>query len=284
MYLLIFAFVICAVVWVVWSRSSARPRRGGAESGLNSGQRNQNSTPYQNSGRREVSLEPSHDNWEGSFWDVAEPFPVKATLKLKYKDGVGSFSERIVDVKQFGKYENTQLLIGHCRLRDSTRTFRVDRILECVDMGTGEIVADVHGYLRDLYENSPEFTRDKLAAEHYDALRVLLFIGKADGQLRAAEKRSVCDACRRISGDSRITEELIGELLLSFEVPSIQSFRLAVGRLVTKPAEFRTLLLKTADEMVSSDKTVRPAETEALEYMKKRLGTAQGKQFEAIQS
>lgn len=211
------------------------------------------------------------DNWEGSFWEVEEPFPVKATLRINYEDGDDQQTERTVDVRQFGSYGPSSLLIGHCKMRNATRTFRADRIKRCVDEETGEVVSDVAQYLKAKYENSPEHTRDKLYEEEYDTLRILLYVGKADGQLRAAEKAIIRDTCRGLAKDSRITDDLIDEIFSSLDVPTIQAFKLAVGRLVGKPLDERLMLFKSAQDMVKTQKTVHPSEQEALDYMEKRL-------------
>lgn len=99
------------------------------------------------------------DSWEGGFWEVQQPFPAKATLRIKYEDGAGKQTERVVDVRQFGIDVNGNILIGHCRMRNATRTFRMERIKRCVDEETGEIVSDVFTYLREKYDSSPEHTR-----------------------------------------------------------------------------------------------------------------------------
>jgi hypothetical protein len=141
------------------------------------------------------------DNWEGSFWEVQDPFPVKASLRIDYEDGAGKKTERVVDVRQFGIDGYGNLLIGHCLMRNATRTFRTDRIKRCIDEETGEVVDDVFAYLRAKYESSPEHARDRLYEEEYDTLRVLLYVGKADGQLRAAEKAIIRVACRALAND-----------------------------------------------------------------------------------
>jgi len=211
------------------------------------------------------------DNWEGSFWDVEEPLPVKATLRLTYEDAKGKKSERTVDVRQFGAYGPTTLVIGRCHMRNATRTFRADRIERCVDEETGEVVSDVGAYLRAKYETSPESTKDKLLDEEYDTLRILLYVGKADGQLRAAEKEIIRNTCRAMANDSRITDQMIDRLFNALDVPSIHAFKLAVGRLVGKPLEARLMLIKASQDMVATQKTVHPSEQEALDYMEKKL-------------
>lgn len=215
--------------------------------------------------------ETDKDEWEGSFWEVTQPLPARATLRLKYTDGAGRKTERTVDVRQFGAMGPTSLLIGHCRMRNATRTFRTDRIQSCIDEETGEVVRDIRAYLLQRYEESPDKTKDLLLEGEYDTLRVLLYIGKADGQLRAAEKSVVKDTCIAITKDSRLTERAIDELFLSMDVPTLQAFKLAVGRLAKRDTIARSIVMSAAEKMVATQKTVHQAEQEALDYMKKRF-------------
>ncbi len=220
---------------------------------------------------RSPDTNDDRDNWEGSFWEVQQPFPAKATLRIEYEDGAGKQTERVVDVRQFGTDVYGNILIGHCRMRNATRTFRTDRIKRCIDEETGEIVSDVFAYLREKYDSSPERTRDTLIEEEYDTLRVLLYVGKADGQLRAPEKAIIRETCRALANDSRITDAMIDEIFSSLDAPTLHAFKLAVGRLGKREATARTLLMKSAEDMVATQKTVHSAEKEALEYMRKRL-------------
>lgn len=220
---------------------------------------------------RSPETDDEKDNWEGSFWEVQHPFPAKAILRIEYQDGAGKKTERVVEVRQFGTDINGNILIGHCRMRNATRTFRTDRIKTCVDEETGEVVGDVFAYLREKYDSSPDRTRDTLVEEEYDTLRVLLYVGKADGQLRAAEKTIIRETCRALANDSRVTDAMIDEIFSSLAAPTLHAFKLAVGRIGKKEASSRSLLLKSAEDMIATQKTVHPVEKEALEYMRTRL-------------
>lgn len=211
------------------------------------------------------------DEWEGSFWEVAQPLPAKAKLRLKYTDGAGRKTERTVDVRQFGAIGPNTLLIGHCNMRDATRTFRTDRVDSCIDEETGEVVSDVRAYLQTKYEQSPDRTKNQLLEGEYDTLRVLLYVGKADGQLRAAEKTVIRDTCIAITNDSRLTDGSIGDLLTNMDVPTLQAFKLAVGRLAKRDEAARSVVMSAAEKMVATQKSVHQAEKEALDYMKKRF-------------
>lgn len=213
------------------------------------------------------------DEWEGSFWEVAQPLPAKAKLRLKYADGAGRKTERTVDVRQFGAVGPNTLLIGHCGMRNATRTFRSDRIESCIDEETGEVISDVRAHLQAKYDQSPDRTKDLLIEGEYDTLRVLLYVGKADGQLRAAEKSVILDTCVAITNDSRLTDSAIDDLLASMDVPTLQAFKLAVGRLAKRDQAAQTVVMSAAERMVATQKTVHQAEQEALDYMKKRFTT-----------
>lgn len=211
------------------------------------------------------------DEWEGSFWEVTQPLPAKARLRLKYTDGAGRKSERTVDVRHFGLMGPNTLLIGHCNMRDATRTFRSDRIESCLDEETGEVVTDVRSYLQAKYDQSADRTKDLLLEGEYDTLRVLLYVGKADGQLRAAEKAVIRETCIAITNDSRLTDSTIEELFVSMDVPTLQAFKLAVGRLAKRDKAAQAVVMTAAEKMVATQKAVHQAEQEALDYMKKRF-------------
>lgn len=223
----------------------------------------------------QVSDQIDKDEWEGSFWEVTQPLPAKVQLRFKYTDGAGRKTERIVDVRQFGGFGSSALLIGHCHMRDATRTFRTDRIEACVDTETGELITNVQAYLQKKYDESPDKTADLLLEEEYDTLRILLYIGKADGQLRAPEKTVIKDTCIAITNDSRLTETTIDNLFSAMDVPTLQAFKLAVGRLAKRDSSAQNIVLATAEKIINTQKTVHPAEKEALDYMRKRFTDSQ---------
>ncbi len=202
--------------------------------------------------------------------DIKPPFPVKATLRIRYIDRDGQATERTVDVWEVGVGMDNNILVGRCRLRNGMRTFYLHRIRSCFDEETGEVVGDVYRYLREKYERSPEHAIDELLANEYDALRVLLYVGKADNVLRAAERAIIRETCRSLAGDSRIDDKMIDSLFKDIELLTERAFKLAVGRLAKRPAEIRATVRDAAERMVATDKKIHPAEQAALDYMRKR--------------
>lgn len=211
------------------------------------------------------------DSWEGSFWDAFDPKYVEASLAIDYVDAHGSRTQRVVDVRAFDLNLNGGLMLGHCRLRDEPRTFRLDRIQHCVDVETGEEVVNAGAFLEARYNASPDRSVERLIADDRDTLRVLFYVGKADGALRSAERAIMLQACRAMSGDSRITDEMLKKMLAHFDIPTLQGFKLAVGRLATKDAEARQSLVDAVEAMIATQKTVHNAEKDAIDYIRKRF-------------
>lgn len=266
MEMVVLLLVIAAIVAVVLYRPSSR-----SSSDSSKQPSPKRSSPVET---RSDADDGSGDAWEGSFWEAEAPYPVAARLKFRYRDANESTTERLVSVRRVGSVPGASLLIPHCHLRDATRTFRTDRISNCVDVETGEWMSDVAAYLRSKYDASPERALEQFLESDLDVLRILLFVGKADGQLRAAEKAIICETAAAMSGDSRITGEVIDRTLREVSVPTLQAFRLAIGRCAARSPEQREKLIEAAHAMVATQKSVHPAEAEAMAYMEARLGTA----------
>jgi hypothetical protein len=254
---IIFVVVAFVALFALWlgSTRKAQPSRAGAGAAATQARRDSGT-----------------DSWEGTLWEVEEPFPCGAKLRIKYIDADGNYTERTIEVRQFGVAGNGHLIMmTHCHLRRATRTFRVDRVQHCIDVDTGEVITDIHGYLSGKYEGSPQHSRDKLLAEEFDTLRVLLYVGKADAQLREPEKAIIREACRALADDSTLTDETIDELVRSLDVPTSHAFKLAVNRLTAKSKEMQWAILDASKAIVATQKTVHYAEAEALDFMHKKF-------------
>ena len=215
----------------------------------------------------------NHDSWEGGFWDASDPKRLSAHIEIDYKDGDGALTTRSVRVREFDNQLYSGIIMGHCELRNATRTFRFDRIKKCVDIETGEIVTDIRKYLNDLYDKSPERSIDIIAIDYIDVLKVIYFVAKADGRYRKAEKEVISGYVRKLVRDDRITPEMIDGLLKEVDVPTLHGYKLAVGR-VLKGGEVDPELLDTCcKEIVATQKSVHPMEKEALEYLEKKRST-----------
>lgn len=211
------------------------------------------------------------DSWEGGMWEAADPHKVSANLRLEYTDAKGEKTTRNVRVREFDNTLYGGILMGICELRDAHRTFRFDRIRTCVDLDTGEVVNDVRAYLNKLYETSPERSTDLLVSDYLDALKVVYYVAKADGQYRKAEKEVVTQFVQILVRDTRITSEMIDVAIQTVSVPTIQAFKLAVGRIVKGGQIDPSLLNQCCKEIVATQGAVHPSEQEALDYIEKKI-------------
>jgi hypothetical protein len=210
------------------------------------------------------------DNWEGSFWEASDPKRINAYFEIDYIDGSGNKSSRKVRVREYDNELYNGIMIGHCELRDSTRTFRFDRIKRCVDLVTGEIINDVKKYLNKKYEESPERSTDLLLDDYLDIVKVVYYIAKADGQYRQSEKEVIASFIRKLIRDERVTNQMIDEIFNKIDSPTLHSFKLAIGRIIKGRDVNPDLLLETCKQIVATQQTIHPSEQEALDYIEKR--------------
>jgi NTP pyrophosphatase (non-canonical NTP hydrolase) len=210
------------------------------------------------------------DSWEGGFWDASDPRDIDVEIELTYTDAEGSTTTRAVRTRSFDNKLYGGTLIGHCHLRNATRTFRFDRVRRAVHIATGEVIGDLRAHLNQLYANSPQRARDTLQEEYEDVLRVLLFVAKANGQFREAEKQVVRAHLRELARDPRMTDEMADRIFQELSVPSPQAFKLAVGRIVAQHLVDPARLHEVCQQIVATQKIVSPGEQEALAYIAKR--------------
>ena len=219
----------------------------------------------------------NRDAWEGSFWDASDPKKLTAHLEIEYVDGNKATTTRSIRVREYDNELYGGIIMGHCELRNATRTFRFDRIKKCVDLETGELLTDVKKYLNERYEKSPEKSTEILASDYIDVLKVIYFVAKADGQYRKEEKEVISLYVRKLVRDDRITTKMIDEILKEIDVPTMQGFKLAIGRTLKGGEVNPELLASCCQEIVDTQKSVHPMEKEALAYIDKKLSSLPAK-------
>lgn len=210
--------------------------------------------------------------YEGSFWELETLYSSDAVVEIDYTDYYGDQTRRIVNISAFGKDDGVGYFTGFCQLRQRPRTFKFDRVTCCVDVASGEVIIDLHDHLIRRYANSPHKALDIMQTDNTDILRVLFYVGKADGSLRASERSIILATCHRFTGDTRITDEMLQKCLKSMDRPSLNAFKLAVARLMRTPLDKRAWLIDAAERIVATQKTAHPAEREAVTYLMDHLG------------
>lgn len=211
------------------------------------------------------------DCWEGAFYDVVAQRSIKKRIRIRYVDGNGARTERVVDVRAFEPQGRDGLVIGHCHFRNATRTFRFSRMEKVVDEETGEIIQDLQSLLNAEWEASPEPVLDKLYEQHRDLLKLMLFMAKADGAVRAAEIAVIAKHCVELTGDPRITTDLVKDLLKFVDVPTITSFTRTYNKLRRERPEDAVRAAQACRAIVATEKKVSPAEQAVLQVLDKPL-------------
>jgi transcription termination factor NusB len=217
-----------------------------------------------------INEEPTRNRHEEPiyYWDTSETVPVSAHLELTYQDVNGSRSTRTVRVSE---YDGSNYLNGFCELRQQRRTFRLDRIISCIDTETGEVIQNIPQYLLEKYHHSPGYILDQALEKLSDILSVLYYVGKADGQLRAEERIILRAVVRKVAKHEEITDTMIDRCFNGASVPSLQAVKLAINRICKANGHNMLTTFKIAERIVATQKTVHPSETEILEYMQRKM-------------
>ena len=206
---------------------------------------------------------------------AAEPVSSNATVDLIYRDGDGVKTRRRVTIREFDYAAPRGYIEAFCHLRSGRRTFIMSRVVEAVDPETGEVLDSLHDWLKAKYDASPARALDNLYASQRDALRILLYVSKADGRFMAAERAVVRRVARTLSGDGRITDDQVDNMLANVEVPSKATFQKCVREIVkSASSEQRMTVMAAAEEIVATQAKVHPEEQAALDYMSERLRNA----------
>lgn len=214
--------------------------------------------------------EDDSDAWEGGFWDASDPRPFKAHLRFDYTDGGGIKTTRSVVVREFDNSLYSGIILGRCELRNANRTFRFDRMRNCIDLETGEVVENIRSYLNAKYKESPDHSVELLVTDYLDVLKVLFYVAKADGQYKQDEKEVISSFVQKLIRDERVSARMLDPVLNEIGVPSLQAFKLALGRVLKSGQVDPKLLAECCNAIVATQKTVSPAEEEALEYIEKK--------------
>ncbi|MEM1144096.1 MAG: hypothetical protein AAGI88_16075 [Pseudomonadota bacterium] len=217
--------------------------------------------------------------------------PVAAMLKIDYLDAKRDRTERRVRVSRFSDVRELGVLKSYCYLRSDYRTFRIDRILSCVDTETGEIVSDVRAYLRHLAgldslnitDDEPVATNSQLATtrqtdpddclerEYPDLFRVLLFVAMEEGKITKSKRKIIASYLRRVFGEDRVGDGTVNSFARAQSKPTLMSFKQAVGRVVNQKELNPVLMAGCCRYVAEEDSVISDDERAALEYLDRRV-------------
>ena len=140
-------------------------------------------------------LLPSTDNTsdDGTLFDKFIP---NQAVFMTYIDSRGQKSQRRITVKSLGQKSDNIVIKAFCHERNALRTFRTDRILETINVETGEIFDAPNDILKSI--GISEKTKSPLTVPdifkiYENSIIVMVFIARCDGHFHSAEINSIID-------------------------------------------------------------------------------------------
>ncbi len=189
------------------------------------------------------------------------------TISLTYKDAKGKITNRNVNVTSFDGY----YIEGYCQMKKAYRTFLLERVLNLADINTGEIISNPCNYFKEKYVNSPNYALDIIFNNYKDLLRVLLYVVKVDGKYTKYEKIAIRKLVQSLNYTNiELSNKLIDNLMKDIEIPSVHSFRIAVGKVI-KMQSLPFNLINEIENIISTDGKIHDAELATLNYIKKQI-------------
>ncbi|WP_415034483.1 WYL domain-containing protein [Azonexus sp.] len=219
------------------------------------------------------------DDWSNSFISGVpnnapskfSPKPIRAVLNIQYVDVNGKKTRRTVHVSECDTRESNGYLKGFCQLRRAPRTFRLDRVIVAIDVETGERIQSLHAWARNRHVASNDFAVETSLRESADALRAIFYLCKLDGRFTRKEKEIFLKHCQSMVPDRLLKIEDIENACQHLVLPSQTAFYMICQRLAELPLRERESIIVVANQIVDSDKTVKPEESEALDYLTAQL-------------
>nr|DAR86418.1 MAG TPA: hypothetical protein [Caudoviricetes sp.] len=197
-------------------------------------------------------------------------FPCKYSIFIKYMNANGELSSRLVDINRF-TYSSEGNFVGFCHKRKMSRTFSFVNVLEVTDAITGEILnpAELHNYLYDIYQQSPESELDEFISEYQKVIEILEYISICDGSVVISERRAIVTWILETAHLSDDLQEYAMKIVKNWKTPEKSDFIRAILWVARFQPEMRDVLLQQAEIVAHADKKLHSEEIYALNYLKR---------------
>lgn len=208
------------------------------------------------------------DNWEQFDFYRARMLPAKGRYRINYEDQRGLKTERDIEVKRVHECGGKYAIDAHCLLRNAHRSFLGERIGKAINLDSGEIVADLARDAIAQYGESGEGRALAAIDKEWMGVAVLVFVCRADGQMRKPERAIVAEYLKRHCTDVLLDDAELDSAIKALGEPDHREFKRIVRDLKTAGDHDRlTDLLDCAKRIVQTQKTVAPMEKAALEIL-----------------
>ncbi len=231
------------------------------------------------------NAEHDYDNYEGTFYGgVNSEIPYAHEYRIIYEDGKGKKTERDITTIKIGEdFDDDIMILAYCHMRDAKRSFYATRMIELIDLETGEVIKDKRAYLRNKikeYMDSPEYLlmlkeQERLKYQYdfiqknKDLLDIMSYIVRVDGSYNQKEKLFVRYYLKLSEITDILDDDMVDSIMKNFGLITYQSFQAKVRKLQDKNA-FKFDLLDFAKEIVATQKTSTDAEDQIISYLEKR--------------
>jgi len=146
--------------------------------------------------RRNVKLAQDDNENEETSEDIADS--ISSALFIAYKNSKGETSERRISVKTVSRSAAGNIMVGaYCYEREAFRHFRADRIIEAVDLATGEIIdtqvaiLESFGIVEKELASDPKTATRAALRKCRHGMNVLVYLARCDGHFHHDEENTV---------------------------------------------------------------------------------------------
>lgn len=208
------------------------------------------------------------DNWEQFDFYRAKMLPAKGRYRIDYEDQRGLKTQRDIELKRVHVCGGKYAIDAHCHLRNAHRSFLGERIRQAVNLDSGEIVEDLFHDAIAQYADSGAGRVLSAIDKEWMGVAVLVFVCRADGQMRKAERAVVAEYLKKHCPGVLLDDAELDSAIKALGEPDHKEFKRIVRDLRTAGDRDRlTDLLDCAQRIVATQKTVAPMEKAALEIL-----------------
>jgi len=214
------------------------------------------------------------DNWERFDHYRAVVIPAKGRYRIIYEDQRELKTERDIEVKRVYDCDGKFAIDAHCFLRDAHRSFLGDRIRKAVNLDSGEVVQDLARDAMAQYKNSGEGRAQEAIARERTGVAILLFVSRADGQMRREERDIISEYLVRRCSDLPLDKVELDSAIKVLSDPDNKEFKRIVRELRADGDDERLVdLFSCAKRIVETQKAVAPMEQAALEILQEAIAS-----------
>ena len=136
-------------------------------------------------------------------------------LGFKYFNTNGKLKSRKIKANLYGFFNGESLLIrGHCEDKNATRHFKIDKIKDCYNLKTDELIIDLEDYLDQVYKDSVHCSLDFLRDENSDLVSGLIYLARVGGNLSKNKRDAIAETLSWFCGDDRVEESTLKNFLI----------------------------------------------------------------------